>query len=526
MFLWLSFLGCQTPDATPAEPSRTADPATLLRRLSLDLRGIPPSLDDYAAVEADPGSLDAIAEAYLYEPGFGERVRDLYAEVFLTRQAVWPVTNEKYGVARNPYVEAAGQEALRIVSQVAEEDLPYTELVTGNWTMANETLGAFMPVDYPDGETGWRKVAYIDQRPAAGILTTSTMWWRFQSTLSNANRQRAAVAARIFLCHDYADRPIDFDSNSNLLDEEAILSALENNPSCVNCHVSLDPLASYFFGFWASNMNGFEELLWYYPAREEEWKNLTGIAPGYFGEPAESGSLGELGQRIAADPRFATCAVSTVAELLFRRELDTDDDSYLTEHREAFLDGDLTIRSLFRSITADPRYRASAESTEPGAIQRKLTVPELLASQVEALTAFTWRNNESELLRSPPPGLLVAAGGVDGVEMTRASRVPNVPMLLIQERLAEAAASHVITQEEQELGSSPLLEGDEFSAEPSLSTLRRLRLAILGDPAPADEDLSLDQQLWQDAYDLSGSTAIAWQALLSSLLRDPDLLFY
>ena len=38
-------------------------------------------------------------------------------------------------------VEAVGQEPLGILEKVAVDDLRYTELVTGDWTMANETLG-------------------------------------------------------------------------------------------------------------------------------------------------------------------------------------------------------------------------------------------------------------------------------------------------------------------------------------------------------------------------------------------------
>ena len=44
-------------------------------------------------------------------------------------------------------------------------------------------------------------------------------------------------------------RPIQFDLDVNLLDEAAVTDALRTNPACVNCHVSLDPIASYLFGF-------------------------------------------------------------------------------------------------------------------------------------------------------------------------------------------------------------------------------------------------------------------------------------
>jgi hypothetical protein len=47
---------------------------------------------------------------------------------------------------------------------------------------------------------------YADGRPAAGVLSTNGLWWRYPSTASNGNRKRADTPSRIFLCHDYTNR--------------------------------------------------------------------------------------------------------------------------------------------------------------------------------------------------------------------------------------------------------------------------------------------------------------------------------
>ena len=47
---------------------------------------------------------------------------------------------------------------------------------------------------------------YQDGRPAAGVLATNGLWWRYRSTASNANRKRANQASRILLCQDYLVR--------------------------------------------------------------------------------------------------------------------------------------------------------------------------------------------------------------------------------------------------------------------------------------------------------------------------------
>ena len=62
-------------DAEGLKPSPEADRATLLRRLSLDLRGLPPTLDEARAFAADPSpdAYDRAVERYLADPAFGER---------------------------------------------------------------------------------------------------------------------------------------------------------------------------------------------------------------------------------------------------------------------------------------------------------------------------------------------------------------------------------------------------------------------------------------------------------------------
>jgi mono/diheme cytochrome c family protein len=57
-------------------PAREADPATLLRRVSLDLTGVPPSLAELDAFLADraPGGYERAVDRLLASPRFGERM--------------------------------------------------------------------------------------------------------------------------------------------------------------------------------------------------------------------------------------------------------------------------------------------------------------------------------------------------------------------------------------------------------------------------------------------------------------------
>jgi hypothetical protein len=62
-------------DREKVVPSPVADPTTLLRRISLDLTGLPPTLEEVDAFAADPSATayEAVVDKLLGSPAFGER---------------------------------------------------------------------------------------------------------------------------------------------------------------------------------------------------------------------------------------------------------------------------------------------------------------------------------------------------------------------------------------------------------------------------------------------------------------------
>ncbi len=58
------------------KPSEIADRTTLIRRLSLDLRGLPPSIDEVESFLSDdsPNAYEKLVDAFLASPSFGERM--------------------------------------------------------------------------------------------------------------------------------------------------------------------------------------------------------------------------------------------------------------------------------------------------------------------------------------------------------------------------------------------------------------------------------------------------------------------
>ncbi len=508
----------------------------LLSRISLDLRGVRPSIDEIQRVEADEAELDVIIDEYLDDPLFGSRMMDLYSEIYLTEADTFVYLGaDDFGLSSTPdFLEAVGQEPLRIIERIANEDLPYTELVTGDWTMANETLAQMWPVSYPEDAEGWQVAAYTDSRPAAGVLSTSSLWLRYTSTSSNLNRKRANQVSRIFLCNDYLTREIDFDRDLDLLDSDAIEHAVQNNPSCVNCHASLDPMAAYFFGFWTYQNQSYAEVANYHPDRERLWDDVLGVSPAFYGVPGDS--LDDLGVQIASDPRFAQCAVEQAFTLLLDRDTEAQDMGALTEHREAFLQGGLTMEALYRSVVKDPRYQAGdhEEVDAHGGVPTKMASPALLSSMVEGITGYHWTYADYDMMNNDIIGVRTLGGGTDGYTVTRNASAPNATILLVQERLAEGASYYSIASE-YELAPSERQVWTEVDFTETLDTdpdaivaqMQRLHLLVFGKRVEADgEEIAANLELFEALYTIEGNAPYAWWGVMSALLRDPDFLLY
>lgn len=520
------------------EPEPAADPVVdgtaLLIRASLDLRGVRPSVQEMERIEADAGAYEDLVQEMLDDPRFEGRVRDQWAEILLTRTDSFAVQAESFGYGdddRAAYEASIGEEALYIVGHVAAQDRPWTEVVTADYTFANPLLTEIWPVSQDTPGQGWQVAHYEDGRPHVGILSTNSMWWRYTTTTSNANRKRANTVSRVLLCNDYLKRPIDFDRNINLLDEGAVQDALQNDPACVNCHNSMDPIASYMFGFFTYDPSNPLEAVEYHPERELLWKDYIGAQPAWYGTPGHN--LRDLGQQIAGDPRFVECAVEQAWEMSLRREALPSDADALTLHRESFLAGDLRWKALMASIVTDPLYQAAGD--QEGGVSKKMATPDLLASQILDLTGFSWQYQGYDLMRSDRIGFRLLAGGADGTNVTRSASGPNATIVLVQERLAQASAWYAARADAGEIpesqGPGLFTEVDFTETDPGdpamAAQVQALHFRIFGTRVEPDgPEVQANLALWQALYEVDKDPVAAWAGVLSVLLRDPDLLLY
>ena len=220
----------------PAE--QLAMDAAWLRRVSMDLRGFPPTEDELEALEQDPSSWRSLRDTYLEEDHLNERLVHIFAERWHTRVDVFDIEVFDYGLPATleyAFERAVGEEPLRIMSRVVTEDLPWSDIVLADWTMANDILASVWPLDYPSGETGWT-VKMHRWTSRCGRTGHNGLWWRYNTDESNMNRRRAAAISKLLLCEDYLVRPVAFSEADTTT--EATADAVHSDPYCLACHAS------------------------------------------------------------------------------------------------------------------------------------------------------------------------------------------------------------------------------------------------------------------------------------------------
>lgn len=518
----LVLVGCRE-DAGPERGDEAEPPLAQLARLSLDLRGVRPTVAEIEEVRAE-GDLDAFVDRFLADDRWEGRVREAWQRVLRTRSETYRVFDALALDDPDAFVASVGEEPLRLVGRIAAEDRPYSELLTADWTVVDEHLAQTWRTDYPADATGWQVARYLDGRPAAGLLSTNGFFWRYPSTASNKNRKRANQASRVFACSDFLTNPVPFDPDVDLLDEEALENAIATNPSCTACHVDLDPLASHFYGFWYFYDDGFHtaDASVYHPEQERDWVDHGGVAPAWFG--AATAGLPSLPARIVADERFLPCAAQEAFRGLVGRDPGPEDD--LDAHVRAFADAGFTIRGLWRSVVHDPAYVGAPP---------KVTPPDVLADEVEDLTGYRMtRPRGEDVLTTDQRGLLTLGGGADGEVVVEPLTTPTPTAVLVQERLASQAAAYVVASDRalapaqrRLLGRATFAEVPGVDDAASAAQIRDLFLRVQTRDVPVDGvEVHAMQELYAEVFELDGGAEAAWGAVIAAMLRSPDFVAY
>jgi hypothetical protein len=566
------------PPPTPAGPPVYLEPEEQLLRASMALRGLRPSADDWDELAADTGALERIVDRYLDSDAFGLTIRDMHAETLLMRSetVILPTLGPLEGQYRGDVHRSVAEAPLMLIEDIVLSDAPYTEIVTADYMMADSrTSKAWANVEYDENGPEWQVSHWPETRPKAGILSTSELWVRHISNGSNYHRQRANLIADTLLCATFLDRDIPLDGSIDLSDPEVVADAVLREKVCVGCHQALDPLASNLWGFrpkiplfaigqiYSNGAcdDGDEEfnfynnclpLETYSPEVELAWQVVGTRPPGYYGLPA--GNLEDVGQAIAADPRFSLCAARRFSSYLTQTAMDAVPYATVAALQERFIGSNYDAKDLAKAIVLSDTFLAAEQGQLGSAISGlQIVRPEQFARFVEDLTGFVWEINadrancaalgncwgDVDLGLSDAFGFRSMAGGIDGYFITKPSHTATPVRSLYTATIAKEAAAFVVEADfsQSETALRRLLhsvEDDQFDEEGVRGQIQELHLRILGEQVEADSaELTESYTLWESlrlgttaGVPPDGDIPRTWSLLISAMLRDVKTIYY
>ncbi len=506
-----------TPSGSQVQPSgfwsgvTLADDAKTLASAAVLFAGRNPTAEEYAAVRSGGATaLRQTIRGYMQGPAFDRFLEEAGMTHFLTRRVV--TRNNNRGLVATDFpmlANLAGNDAIRfdnslrrepieLMKFIVKNDRPWTEMVSGNYTVVNGVLAQYLGAQVdgafanPADDNEWRTARLPSilggTREHAGVLSTHAWLDSFPTTPTNRNRHRVYILAKQFLGTDLnalGVRPIDDGGNFRV--------PVMENPACAACHDTIDPIAAGFQN-WAANNR-------YLPFKSAAGKDIALPAsyrsnnyprdaagqpyyregdnwfrdqktPGYGSTPMPGGVTGNatalqwLGQQVAADARFAIGAVHFWYEAVFGREplkapLDNNSPeaaaqraAYNAQHQEfleiaaRFRAGGYRVKDLLADLVTSRWFRAerasglnasrAAELADVGSLN--LLTPTQLNLKLEGLVGQPWVE-----FNNPYAGLALNYGDFNAID--RVSRAKSYTMMqaVTIDRLA-ATRSCALTQ--------------------------------------------------------------------------------
>lgn len=480
-------------------------PLETFRKASLQVaRRLPTGAETQLLSEEGEGALVGLIDALLEEPAFLERLKDIYNDRFLTdlymRNATGAInllssadypnrTGDYYDAlsaeTRTLANEGIAREPLELIAYVVKNDLPFSEILTADYTVVNPYSALIYGVDPsfadPTDAREFVSVRLNVQRegaevpiPHAGVLTMPAMLNRMPTTPTNRNRHRAFRVFELFLATDIlriAARPIDAEASSSYN------NPTRDDPQCNGCHRQIDPIAGAFLKWSERDQER------YFPA--QEWYPEM-FPPGFGQEVMDTADYDQaqswLAQRITEDSRFTLATVHTLYEgltgrkpLLYPSDASAADfaaeqlawdrqDVAFRAAGDAFVQADMNLKTLVRALLLSPYFRAANAASEPDEVQKvalgevgtaRLSIPAVLDDKITAVTGVRWARSSTaaSYLRSE---YRVLYGGIDSESVTERLTTPNGIMASLASRMANevaclATASDFVRSSEERL---------------------------------------------------------------------------
>lgn len=540
------------------------DEIATLRKASLLLAGRVPTADEIAAVEAGGmDALDGVLAAMMREEAFYARVRDIFNDQFLTRR--YHSSNPSSAIdllSRSDYPnadawdgseienameyanDAIAEEPLRLVEHILRNDLPYTEVLTADYTVVNPYSAKVYGVD-PEFDDPTDPNEFVAVKlpgiPHAGIPSMVTYLARWTTTRTNRNRARSRRFQQFFLGTDVlalGTRPTD--ASGSEYDNPTM-----NDANCVSCHSAVDPIAGTFANW--DDMGRYRPQGHSLRGENVDEPNLLDVPEngwysdmrpaGYKAKPMptdwEPAALQWLGQQTADDPLFALGPVHIAYSGLFGRPplVEPNDPAapgFLEGVRAAkaqrkvfqdiadeFAANDYDLRVVFAELVKSPYFRAynAAEPLDESraieladvGIARWLT-PEELDGKIVATTGVSWGPLENPNLLNREE-FMILYGGINSDDVVERSYDASGTSANIAKRMANEVACAAVPQDFAKPEDERLLFPNATVLDGPLSdavrdTIVDLHWSLLGESLePDDPEIDRTYDLWVDVYE-------------------------
>ena len=521
-------LSCADPPPT-APPEELSRPLDRLRRASLAVRGHPPTVDEALSVYGG-ASWVTVVRSWRADPILAEVAADVVAEALGVRhdaQPHVPSVGPLSSVPAATVIDRLDEAPLQLVAHVVQSGRPFTEILTTDEVLADPIVSAAYGPTIDEGVDDWQITRWPDGRPAAGVLSSSTLMQRHPIAPTNHQRSRAAIVMEAFLCDDMSLRPEAGTVRPDVQDD-----ALQTDAACQSCHSALDPIAASFEGFRRYIVAGevqtgyrdgcvdTEGFCYPLPLYDEALTVAPEAlpAPGFYGRPV--GGLAELGQAIAKDPRFALCTTRRFFGHLAGLDWADVEGAFVDELAERFSAG-FDARDLLLDIVTHTAFAPESGHAPPSFLRPRQwvrTLEHLVQVRATALPGGGY--GAIDLVTTDRFGLNQGMGGVEGWRLVPADRGPLPSRELAWRWLAEEAAATVLQRESREpwFARGFALDGADARAQLVDWHLRVFTEVLAEDDPSIDRDLELLRRLAAEH-----EPEAAWGWLLAAFLQHPRL---
>jgi len=571
-----------------------------LSKLTMAIASRPPTTDEANAVAAagsDQAAIDSVLvgvlDGLMNEEEFYLRVAEIYNDLLLTDryadsteqpdenfENLLYFTNADYFNSRNDDARRGANfgiahAPLALIRYVIENDRPFTEIVTADYTMVNPYSAVIYGVNpgganYPFSSDNnpanhpyddWRRVDSLTQTAGdgatistAGAISTHAFLERYPSSNTNLNRHRSRTVFDYFLGLD-----IESLAARDGLNLDTVIGDVPTyeDPQCTVCHDVMDPVAGLFTKRLADGRYRAS-----YPYRHTLRTNgVPQMVPAGYGDtrnnpavelPAgqELSPLDWLGDQIAADDRFAQKTVRVIFNAFTgSQSISPDVTAFVEANKNAFVASGFNFKTLVKEVLLSDYFLAQnlGASENPNNYESigtgRLLTPEELDRRITAVTggSYVWRGpNSNTGLRG---GHYLLYGGIDSDEITTRATSPTSFFPGVQDRIANQVSCERVATDLYNGGALfPIVDEtvtpDNGGAAAIRDNLQFLHRHLLGEDLTSDSpEIDASYQLFLDVRALgdttiptqcrggggasdSNGTVLPWMAVVNYLLSD------